>query len=364
MILITGGCGFIGARFVVEWLESSDEPLLNLDALTYAARPEALAACATDARYRFVHGDVCDGPLVAALLAEHRPRAIVHLAAETHVDRSITDAAVFGRTNALGTLVLLQAARAHLAGLSVDEAARFRFLHCSTDEVFGSLAPDDAPCDENAPYRPRNPYAASKAAADHFVAAFHATYALPTLVTRGSNTYGPGQHPEKLVALAIERLLADEAVPLYGDGLAVRDWLYVSDHVSALRTVLERGRSGETYNVAGHQSVTNHELIGRLIEAVDIERAAHAASSSDGGAADNARVGASCAGLAGTERLAPGARIRFVADRPGHDRRYALDDRKLRTETGWSPQVSLDEGLRATVRARLAPIDLGIENPP
>ncbi|MDT3679614.1 MAG: dTDP-glucose 4,6-dehydratase [Burkholderiaceae bacterium] len=342
MILVTGGCGFIGARFVVEWLESGDEPLLNLDALTYAARPEALAARSADPRYRFVRGDVCDAALVAALLAEHRPRAIVHLAAETHVDRSIADAAVFGRTNALGTLVLLQAARAHLARLAPAEAARFRFLHCSTDEVFGSLGPDDEPCDENAPYRPRNPYAASKAAADHFVAAFHATHALPTLVTRGSNTYGPGQHPEKLVALAIERLLADEPVPLYGDGLAVRDWLYVSDHVSALRTVLERGNIGETYNVAGHQSVTNRELVERLIDAVDVERAAHVGGGSE----------------------ARGTRIRFVADRPGHDRRYALDDRKLRHETGWSPQVSLDEGLRAAVRARLAPIDLGIENPP
>ncbi len=218
MILVTGGCGFIGARFVVDWLESHDEPLLNLDALTYAARPEALGAFASDRRYRFVHGDVGDAPLVAALLAEHRPRAIVHLAAETHVDRAIADATVFGRTNALGTLVLLQAVRDHLAALFVDEAAGFRFLHGSTDEVFGSLAPDDAPCNENAPYRPRNPYAASKAAADHFVAAFHATHAIPTLVTRGSNTYGPGQHPAKLVALAIERLLAGEAVPLYGDG--------------------------------------------------------------------------------------------------------------------------------------------------
>ncbi|HEY0877833.1 MAG TPA: GDP-mannose 4,6-dehydratase, partial [Zeimonas sp.] len=216
MILVTGGCGFIGTRFVADWLESSDEALVNLDALTYAARPATLARFATDARYRFVHGDVCDASLVAALLAEHRPRAVVHLAAETHVDRAIVDATVFGRSNALGTLVLLQAAQAHLARLEPDEAARFRFLHCSTDEVFGSLAPDEAPCDENAPYRPRNPYAASKAAADHFVAAFHATHGVPTLVTRGSNTYGPGQHPEKLVALAIDRLLAGEAVPLYG----------------------------------------------------------------------------------------------------------------------------------------------------
>lgn len=352
MILLTGGCGFIGARFVVEWFESSEEPLLNLDALTYAARPEALAAFATDPRYRFVRGDVCDAPLVAALLDEHRPRAIVHLAAETHVDRAIANAAVFGRTNALGTLVLLQAAHAHLARLPAPDAARFRFLHCSTDEVFGSLDPDDAPCDEHAPYRPRNPYAASKAAADHFVVAFHETYGLPTLVTRGSNTYGPGQHPEKLVALAIDRLLADEPVPLYGDGLAVRDWLYVSDHVSALRAVLEQGRPGETYNVAGHQSVTNRRLVERLIEAFEVECEAHAQTLRNSRSAP------------APSKTAPNERIRFVADRPGHDRRYALDDRKLRDETGWAPQVGLDEGLRATVRARLAPIDLGIENPP
>lgn len=336
MILVTGGCGFIGARFVLDWLAGCDEPLVNLDALTYAARPDALAPVAHDPRYRFVHGDICDRARVDALLAEHRPRAIVHLAAETHVDRSIEDATEFARTNVLGTLVLLQAACAHLASLAPAPAAGFRFLHCSTDEVFGSLEPDDPPCDEQAPYRPRNPYAASKAAADHFVAAFHATHALPTLVTRGSNTYGPGQHPEKLVALAVERLLAAEAVPLYGDGLAVRDWLYVSDHVAALRAVLERGRTGETYNVAGHQSLTNVELVGHLVDAVDVELAAHAAAG---------------------ERGERGARIRFVADRPGHDRRYALDDRKLRSETGWAPQIALDEGLRATVRAALAPID-------
>ncbi|HLT26840.1 MAG TPA: dTDP-glucose 4,6-dehydratase [Zeimonas sp.] len=329
MILVTGGCGFIGARFVADWLERSDEGLVNLDALTYAARPEALAAFESHPRYRFVRGDVCDRALVDALLAEHRPRAIVHLAAETHVDRSIADATAFARTNALGTLVLLQAAQAYRAQADPEEARDFRFLHCSTDEVFGSLGADDPPCDEHAPYRPRNPYAASKAAADHFVAAFHATHGMPTLITRGSNTYGPGQHPEKLVALAIERLLAGDPVPLYGDGLAVRDWLYVDDHVSALRAALEHGRPGESYNVAGHQSVTNLELVERLIDSVDAERAAQTDA--------DAR-----------------ARIRFVADRPGHDRRYAMNDDKMRAETGWAPRVALDEGLRATVRARLA----------
>lgn len=344
MILVTGGCGFIGARFVQDWLDARDEPLVNLDALTYAARPEALDRLRGDARYAFVHGDVGDRELVDALLAAHRPRAIVHLAAETHVDRAIADPRRFGETNALGTLVLLQAALAHFASLPAVEAAAFRFLHCSTDEVFGSLEPGDTPCDEQAPYRPRNPYAASKAAADHFVAAFHATYGLPTLVTRGSNTYGPGQHPEKLVALAIGRILGGEPVPIYGDGLAVRDWLYVSDHVAALVATLERGTPGQSYNVAGHQGITNLALIGHLVDAIDLEtqyRAVH-------------RIGRRAA-AAGTPSPAgdPARWIRFVADRPGHDRRYALDDRRLRRDTGWAPQVSLDEGLRATVRAAL-----------
>lgn len=344
MILVTGGCGFIGARFVLDWFAGRDEPLVNLDALTYAARPAALASLADDPRYTFVNGDVRDRALVDTLLAAHRPRAIVHLAAETHVDRSIADATGFAQSNTVGTLVLLQAAQAWLAKLPAGEAAAFRFLHCSTDEVFGSLGPDEPPCDEQAPYRPRNPYAASKAAADHFVAAFHVTHGLPTLITRGSNTYGPGQHPEKLVALAIGRILAGEPVPLYGDGLAVRDWLYVSDHVAALVAVLERGVPGQTYNVAGHQAVTNVELIGHLVDAIDFEtryRAEH-------------RIGAKPAGARMPGPADDASRwIRFVADRPGHDRRYALDDRKLRAETGWAPQVALDEGLRATVRAAL-----------
>lgn len=333
MILVTGGCGFIGARFVLDWLAARDEPLLNLDALTYAAQPQALAPVERDARYRFVHGDVRDRALVDALLAEHRPRAIVHLAAETHVDRAIADATVFAQSNTLGTLTLLHAAHAHLRTRSAAEAAAFRFLHCSTDEVFGSLAPGDAPCAEEAPYRPRNSYAASKAAADHFVAAFHVTHGLPTLITRGSNTYGPGQHREKLVALAIERILAGDPVPLYGDGLAVRDWLYVDDHVAALVAALEHGVPGESYNVAGHQAVTNLELVARLVEAIRIETRARPGQRIFAG--DAARF------------------IRFVADRPGHDRRYAMDDRKLRSQAGWAPNITLDEGLRATVRAAL-----------
>ncbi len=351
MILVTGGCGFIGVRFVRDWLASADEPLVNLDALTYAARADALSAALDDPRYTFVHGDIGDRALVDTLLARHRPRAIVHLAAETHVDRSIADATRFVRTNALGTLVLLQAAVAHRATLPADEAAAFRFLHCSTDEVFGSLAADDPPCNEAAPYRPRNPYAASKAAADHLVEAFHATHALPTLITRGSNTYGPGQHPEKLIALAIDRVLAGEPVPLYGDGLAERDWLYVSDHVSALCVVLERGAPGQSYNVAGHQRMTNVALITRLLEAIDLELAWHAGHAS-ARRRERDRTSALRKAIE-TPTHDPAEWIRHVTDRPGHDRRYALDDHKLRSETGWSPQIALDEGLRATVRATL-----------
>lgn len=345
MILVTGGCGFIGSRFVLDWLGSRDEPLVNLDALTYAANPQALAALRHDPRYTFVHGDVRDRVLLDTVLATHRPRAIVHLAAETHVDRAIADATAFAQSNTLGTLTLLQAARAHLQAGPAADAAAFRFLHCSTDEVFGSLTPDDAPCDEQAPYRPRNPYAASKAAADHFVAAFHATHGLPTLVTRGSNTYGPGQHPEKLVALAIGRILAGEPVPLYGDGSAVRDWLYVGDHVAALVAVLERGAPGQSYNVAGHQGVTNRALVARLVAAVELEARVRD-DDSPAGCGDTGRATAHHGSDAGRW-------IRFVADRPGHDRRYAMDDRKLRGETGWSPRVGLDEGLRSTVRAAI-----------
>lgn len=344
MILVTGGCGFIGAQFVLDWLDTRGEPLVNVDALTYAARPHRLAPLGGDARYAFVHGDVCDRGLLDAVLATHRPRAIVHLAAETHVDRSIADATAFARSNTMGTLTLLQAAQAHLQTLDAADAAAFRFLHCSTDEVFGSLRPGDAPSDEQAPYRPRNPYAASKAAADHFVAAFHATHGLPTLITRGSNTYGPGQHPEKLISLAIARILAGEPVPLYGDGLAVRDWLYVSDHVAALVATLERGTPGQSYNVAGHRGLTNLELMRHLVTAIELE-ASHRVEHR---AARKGRAAAPQDPSADVARW-----IRFVADRPGHDRRYAMDDRKLRRETGWSAQVALDEGLRATVRAAL-----------
>jgi dTDP-glucose 4,6-dehydratase len=350
MILVTGGCGFIGAHFVLDWLHERDEALVNLDALTYAARPQALAALRDDPRYVFVHGDVRDRALVDALLARYRPRAIVHLAAETHVDRAIVDADAFAQSNTLGTLVLLHAVRAHATTLPAGEAASFRFLHCSTDEVFGALGPDDPPCDEQAPYRPRNPYAASKAAADHFIAAFHVTHGVPTLVTRGSNTYGPGQHHEKLVALAIERILAGEPVPIYGDGLATRDWLYVGDHVAALRAVLERGLPGQSYNVAGHQCLTNLELVEHIVAAVDLETRFRAARRA-GGRPATATVAAPAEAPVPVHE--PDRWIRFVADRPGHDRRYAMDDRKLRVETGWTPQVSLDEGLRATVRAAL-----------
>lgn len=346
MIFVTGGCGFIGTRFALDCVQHRGEELINLDALTYAARPQALAPIGDDPRYHFIHGDIGDRTLVASILAEYRPRAIVHLAAETHVDRSIEDATAFAQTNTIGTLVLLQATRAWLATLTPPEAARFRFLHCSTDEVFGSLAADEPPCDENAPYRPRNPYSASKAAADHFVSAFHVTHRLPVLITRAANTYGPGQYPEKLIPLALERLLAGEPVPLYGDGRAVRYWLYVDDHVAALHAVLRHGRPGQSYHVAGGQAMTNRALIERLIGIFDREVPDRGTSES-----------ATAAGTGRRQPLPPAAdreRIRFVADRPGHDLRYALDDRRLRAASGWEPATGLDEGLRQTVRARLA----------
>jgi len=296
---------------------------------------------------------VRDRALLDALLAAHRPRAIVHLAAETHVDRAIADATAFAQSNTVGTLTLLQAAHAHLRTRDPADAAAFRFLHCSTDEVFGSLGPDEAPCDEQAPYRPRNPYAASKAAADHFVAAFHVTHDLPTLVTRGSNTYGPGQHREKLVALAIDRILAAEPVPLYGDGLAVRDWLHVGDHVAALVAALEHGVPGQSYNVAGHQAVTNLELVARLVEAIRTETRGRPEHRAFAGEAGDSRDAGDVRPAADSPAGGIARWIRFVADRPGHDRRYAMDDRKLRSQTGWAPRVTLDEGLRATVRAAL-----------
>mgnify|MGYP001159362347 FL=1 len=324
MILVTGGAGFIGSNFVLDWLATSDEPVVNLDALTYAGNLANLASLAGDARHIFVRGDICDRALVDRLLANYRPRAIVHFAAESHVDRSIHGPGEFVRTNVQGTFTLLEAARAYW--MALDEPARtaFRFLHVSTDEVYGSLGPDDPPFTETTPYAPNSPYAASKAASDHLVRAWHHTYGLPVLTTNCSNNYGPYQFPEKLIPLVIANALGGRPLPVYGDGLNVRDWLYVGDHCAGVRTVLEKGRQGETYNIGGWNERTNIEIVRRICALLDELRPDPAGS---------------------YERL-----ITFVKDRPGHDRRYAIDARKIERELGWRPAETFESGLRKTVR--------------
>jgi dTDP-glucose 4,6-dehydratase len=328
-ILVTGGAGFIGSNFVLDWLQHTGESLVNLDKLTYAGNPENLSAVAGDSRYTFVHGDIGDGELVASLLRQHRPRAVVHFAAESHVDRSILGPDAFLKTNIDGTFSMLQAARAYYETLEGEERARFRFLHVSTDEVYGTLRPEDPAFHEQTPYAPNSPYAASKAASDHLVRAWVHTYKLPAIITNCSNNYGPYQFPEKLIPLMIANALAGKQLPVYGDGLQVRDWLYVTDHCSALRAVLERGRIGETYNVGGGNQRTNREVVhtvcGLLDELVP-------------GSAHRPHVGLVCT----------------VADRPGHDRRYAIDARKIESELGWSAAESFETGPRKTVEWYLA----------
>ena len=324
MILVTGGAGFIGSNFVHEWLALGDEPVLNLDALTYAGSLEPLAPLHGDPRHVFVHGDICDQALVAQLLAHHRPRAIVHFAAESHVDRSIDGPEAFVRTNVHGTLSLLEAARAYWAGLGEAERAAFRFLHVSTDEVYGSLEPTDAPFTERSPYQPNSPYSASKAGADHLVRAWHHTYGLPVLTTHCSNNYGPHQYPEKLIPRLIGRALAGQPLPLYGDGRNVRDWLYVRDHVAAVRAVLAHGAPGRTYNIGGECEKSNLEVAQAVCALLD-----ELAPSASG---PHARL------------------IAFVPDRPGHDRRYAMDTTRVRIELGWRPQETFASGLRKTVQ--------------
>ncbi len=325
MILVTGGAGFIGSNFVLDWLAQSDEPVLNLDALTYAGNLENLAGIEGDARHRFRRGDICDAILVSALLTELRPRAVLHFAAESHVDRSILGPGDFVRTNVNGTFTLLEATQRYWSGL--DEAAKqaFRFLHVSTDEVYGSLGPGDAQFSETTPYQPNSPYSASKAASDHLVRAWHHTYGLPTLTTNCSNNYGPYQFPEKLIPLVIANALAGKPLPIYGDGLNIRDWLYVGDHCDAIRQVLLRGRVGETYNIGGWNEQTNISIV-RLICAILDEL--HAGSP-----------------VTPHENL-----ITYVKDRPGHDRRYAIDARKIERELGWRPAETFDTGIRKTVR--------------
>jgi dTDP-glucose 4,6-dehydratase len=323
-ILVTGGAGFIGSNFVLEWIAAEGTPLVNLDKLTYAGNPENLAAVRSDPRHVFVRGDICDRALVRALLAEHRPRAIVHFAAESHVDRSIHGPADFVHTNVLGTFSLLEEARAYWAWLPEAERVPFRFLHVSTDEVYGSLGPDDPPFSEATPYAPNSPYAASKAASDHLVRAYHHTYGLPAITVNCSNNYGPYQFPEKLIPLMIVNALEGRPLPIYGDGSNVRDWLYVADHCAALRLVLARGRPGETYNVGGGAEKSNLEVVHALCAILDELR-------------PHPRI----------PRHA--ALIAFVKDRPGHDRRYALDTRKIARELGWRPRERFETGLRKTV---------------
>ncbi|APR05561.1 dTDP-glucose 4,6-dehydratase [Thauera chlorobenzoica] len=324
MILVTGGAGFIGANFVLDWLAGGGEPVLNLDALTYAGNLETLAGVEGDPGHRFVHGDICDRTLLERLFAAHRPRAVVHFAAESHVDRSIHGPAAFVRTNVEGTFTLLEATRAYWSALPQDERETFRFLHVSTDEVYGSLGPDDPAFTETKTYEPNSPYSASKAASDHLVRAWHHTYGLPVLTTNCSNNYGPFQFPEKLIPLMIVNALAGKPLPVYGDGLNVRDWLYVGDHCSAIRAVLARGRVGETYNVGGWNEIANLDIVHSLCTLLDELRPDAAG---------------------GYARL-----ITHVTDRPGHDRRYAIDARKIGRELGWKPAQTFATGIRKTVQ--------------
>ncbi|MDE2081926.1 MAG: dTDP-glucose 4,6-dehydratase [Burkholderiales bacterium] len=323
-LLVTGGAGFIGSNFVLDWLAQSEEPVVNLDALTYAGNLGNLAALRGDPRHVFVHGDIGDRPLLDRLLAEHRPRAILHFAAESHVDRSIHGPGAFIKTNVEGTFTLLEAARAHWTALDGDAKAAFRFHHVSTDEVYGSLVPGAPAFTETHPYEPNSPYSASKAASDHLVRAWHHTYGLPVLTTNCSNNYGPYHFPEKLIPLMIVNALAGKPLPIYGDGQQVRDWLYVGDHCSAIRAVLARGRVGETYNVGGWNEQANRDIVQRICALLDELRP-------------------SAAG--------PYARlITHVTDRPGHDRRYAIDARKIERELGWRPAETFETGIRKTVR--------------
>ncbi len=324
MLLVTGGAGFIGANFVHATLAATGEPIVNLDKLTYAGNLANLAPLAGDARHAFVRGDICDAALVRGLLERHRPRAIVHFAAESHVDRSIQGPAEFVQTNVVGTLCLLEEARLYWQALREQERNAFRFLHVSTDEVYGSLEADAPAFTEATPYAPNSPYAASKAGADHLARAYHRTYGLPVVTTNCSNNYGPYQFPEKLIPLMFHHALAGKPLPVYGDGGNVRDWLYVLDHCEALRLALERGAPGETYNIGGDGEIRNVDLVRKLCALLDAARPRAAGR---------------------YEEL-----ITFVKDRPGHDRRYAMDCTKIRTELGWAPRETFESGLAKTVR--------------
>lgn len=324
-VFVTGGAGFIGSNFVLDWLHQDDESVINLDKLTYAGDLANLAALQADERHKFVRGDIGDTALVSGLLAEHKPRAVVNLAAESHVDRSIHGPGEFIQTNVVGTFRLLESVRAYWNGLDGDAKASFRFLHVSTDEVYGSLAKDAAAFSETDRYEPNSPYAASKAASDHLVRAYHHTYRLPVLTTNSSNNYGPYHFPEKLIPLVIHNALAGKPLPIYGDGQQIRDWLYVKDHCSAIRRVLEAGKQGETYNVGGWNEKTNLEVVHTVCVVLDELR-----PRSDG---QSYKI-----------------QITFVQDRPGHDRRYAINASKIERELGWKPTVTFETGIRETVQ--------------
>jgi dTDP-glucose 4,6-dehydratase len=323
-LLVTGGAGFIGSNFVLDWLRQSDELVVNLDVLTYAGNPENLKPLEGDARHTFVQGDICDRALIDRLLAQHRPRAIVHFAAESHVDRSITGPGAFMRTNVEGTFTLLEAARAYWSALDGEAKSGFRFHHVSTDEVYGTLKADDPPFAETNPYEPNSPYSASKAASDHLVRAWHHTYGLPVVTTNCSNNYGPLHFPEKLIPLMIVNALAGKPLPVYGDGQQIRDWLYVTDHCSGIRAVLAGGRLGETYNIGGWNEMANIDIVKTVCALLDELRPDPAGP---------------------YERL-----ITYVKDRPGHDRRYAIDARKIERELGWRPAETFATGIRKTVQ--------------
>ncbi len=331
-ILVTGGAGFIGSNFVLNWIEKTGSGVVNLDLLTYAGNRKNLLSIENNSRHTFSRADICDAAAVRALLNEHRPRAIVHFAAESHVDRSITGPDAFIQTNVFGTFVLLQEAKAYWDSLPADQKASFRFLHVSTDEVYGTLGPNDPAFSETTPYAPNSPYAASKASSDHLVRAYHHTYGLPVLTTNCSNNYGPYQFPEKLIPLMILNALEGQALPVYGDGLNVRDWLYVEDHCTAIRTVLEQGKPGETYNIGGSSERKNIDVVTAICDIVDELH-------------PSPEIGS-------RRKL-----ITYVTDRPGHDRRYAINAEKITRELGWRPEQQFESGIRKTVKWFLDNLD-------
>jgi dTDP-glucose 4,6-dehydratase len=327
--LVTGCAGFVGSNFVHTWFDHGNEPVVNLDKLTYAGNPASLASFADDDRYRFVQGDIADRALVRRLLAEHRPRAVINFAAESHVDRSIHGPGDFIQTNVVGTFNLLEAVRSYWLELGAEQQRAFRFLHVSTDEVYGTLGPNDAPFAESNPFEPNSPYSASKAASDHLVRAWHHTYGLPALTTNCSNNYGPYHFPEKLIPLVIHNALTGKPLPIYGDGRQVRDWLYVEDHCRAIIRVLQAGTPGETYNIGGWNEMTNLEVVKTICAILDELHPR-------------------------PDHKAYAEQITFVRDRPGHDRRYAIDARKIEAELDWRPQESFETGIRKTVKWYLA----------